>query len=97
MVGVLRIMETETLAVGATAENIVARDMPWTARIFTSSLVYILVDHEDTNPVATAADFPLFDGEEVYLAIGAGEEISILGLGGGDSDVSVSRVAVSAY
>ena len=97
MVGVLRIMDTESLSVGATAENIEARDIPWTARIYTTSLVYILVDHEDETPVATDQDFPLHDGSEIYLSIGVGEEISILGLDGGDADVSVSRVAVSAY
>jgi hypothetical protein len=98
MVGVLHILETTHLAVGATAENIPARDEPWTARIVTTSPMYALVDHEDNNPAATADDFPVIEYQETFLAVPAGYEISLIGDGEDtDDDVWVSRVRVAAY
>ena len=98
MVGVLHILETEHLAVGATAENIPARSEPWTARIVTTSPMYVLVGDENDPPTATADDFPVMEYQETYLAIPAGHEISIIGDGEDtDDDVWVSRVRVSAY
>ncbi len=96
MVGVLRVLETESLDVTTEAMNIASRDMPWTARIVTNAPMYAVVGHEEDNPVATTDDFLILEYQETFFAVGAGEEISFVSSAEGGT-VWVSRVGVSSF
>ena len=94
---VLKVFDTVTadLVAGVAEVVVAAKSYCWTARIVTDAPVYVLIDHEDEAPEATDADFPILEYQETFLAVGKGEEISVV-----SEDVAnvwISEVKCSAY
>lgn len=91
MTKTLRIQETDSDDVDAVDAVIFsAKGYPWTARILADVPVYVLVGHTGETE-ATDEDFYINEFDPHLLAVGACEDVSILGTDTGTVWVSEVR------